>query len=412
MNSVATKRYGRTAPYPVSVPRIVGEAGIRVLVVYSVCYRYRMPIFRRLSNTSGLSVKFLVGTGHPGTKIVNASDMSGIDVSVLKTFGLPVKSTGRSVHLSFNPTLLWWLIKSRPQVLVLQGGELLNNAVILLYAKARGVPIVWWSLGEIRNRKFRGLSKVYRRLVQFIERQCDAFAAYSSVGVEYFLKVGVSRERIFNLLNVVDTDIIESSLVRARAGVEALRKQLDAEDKLVVLYVGALTRVKAVDRLIVAFSQISDTYPDVMLVIVGDGPEREAAECLSTKSSSGSRIRFVGDVYDGVSEYFLLSDLVVVPGAGGLVVSDAMAHGRPVIAAIGDGVECDLIDHEVNGYLLSTNTVEELVTVLADALSDPQLLRAQGENALSRIQTEANIGRYMNELLGSIVFAYESARDK
>ncbi len=407
---MATRRHGRTAPYPVNIPYDSDGNALRVVVVYSVCYRFRMPIFRRLSSTRGLSLKFLVGTGYPGTKLVNASDLTGIDVTVLKTCVMPVKSTGRSVLLSFNPMLLWWLVKTKPQVLVVQGGELLNNLVTLLYGKLGRVPIVWWSLGEVRNRQFKGLSRVYRKLVQFVEMQSDAFAAYSSVGVEYFLRVGIERQRIFNLINVVDTEIVEKSVAHAHSRVDALRHELDVQGRAVLLYVGAMTREKAVDRLVRSFARIAENNPNVVLVMVGDGPERAGAETLAKGSAASSRIRFVGDVYEGVSAYFLLSDLVVVPGTGGLVVSDAMAHGRPVVAAVGDGVECDLIDHEDNGYLLAANTVDELVLVLNKALADRHALKTMGEKAFQRIRSEANIGKYMNELLGAILFAARSKK--
>lgn len=408
---MTVRRHGRTAAYPVRIPYDGDSNALRVVVVYSVCYRFRMPIFRRLSSTSGLSVKFLVGTGYPGTKVVNASDLSGIDVEVLKTCAMPVMSTGRSVLLSFNPTLLWWLAKAKPQVLVVQGGEFLNNVVTLIYAKIRRVPIVWWSLGEVRNRQFKGLSRIYRRCVQFVERQSDAFAAYSSVGVDYFLRVGIDRKKIFNLVNVVDTDLVEKNVSHAQGRVDALRHELDVQGRTVVLYVGAMTREKAVDRLIRSFSSVAENNPNALLVMVGDGPERASAELLAKGSTARNRIRFVGDVYEGVSAYFLLSDLVVVPGTGGLVVSDAMAHGRPVIAAIGDGVECDLIDHEESGYLLSENTDDELVRVLAKALTDRRALRIMGERALRRIRSEASIGRYMNELLGAILFASRAKKE-
>ena len=405
MNGVSPVRHSRTAPYPVDVWQVLKEKSLRVVVVYSVCYRFRMPIFRRLADVDGLAVKYLVGTGYPGTKITNAKDLSGVNVDVMYTMSIPVKSSGRSVVMSFNPGLLRRLIASKPDVIVVQGGELLNNAVTLLYAKVRRVPIVWWSLGEVRGRQFRGVSRLYRKLVQFMERRCDVYAAYSSVGVEYFLRQGIERNRIFNLVNVVDTDAVMRNAAMAADRVEALRSHLGLQNSRVILYVGAMTPEKNIQRLILAFSLVATRYPDVFLLLVGDGPDRKRMENIADGSEFCRRIVFVGDVFDEVSQYFLLSDLVVVPGTGGLVVSDAMSHGRPVIAAIGDGVEGDLIDHGSSGYLLQTDTVEELEGRLLEALSDGDELKKQGNNARARITDYANIDRYMNELVGAIVFA-------
>lgn len=400
------RRYPRRAPLPVEIPEYFDQRPLRVAVVYSVCYRFRMPIFRRLSSQGGLVVRIFVGTGYPGTKLTNAKDMSGIDVRVLKTFSKRVKSSGRDVIFSFNPTLFWQLFRYRPDVIVVQGGELLNNLSTLIYARLFRKSIVWWSLGEVRGRRFSGLSKAYRNLAQRLERRSDAFAAYSSAGVDYFLRQGIDARKVFNLVNVVDTELVKRNIEKEKDNVSSLRLRLGLNGRLVILYVGAMTVGKGVDRLLQAFARIVPNYPDLRLVLVGEGPMRGEAQELADELNVASFVHFVGDVFEGVSAYFLLGDLVVAPGTGGLVVSDAMTHCRAVIAGIGDGVETDLIDHGSNGFLLTTDSIDELADTMEKAICDRDRIREMGWKARDRIDEFANIDAYMNELLGAIWFAY------
>lgn len=378
---------------------------VRLAIVYAVCYRFRVPIFRRLTGHPGLTVRIFVGEGIPGTKTQNAENRAGLDVRILRTFTRLVQSGERRVPLSFSPLLPFHLARYDPDVLLVQGGELLNNLLVLAYAKLFGKPVVWWSLGEIRGRTYTGLSAYYRRLVQSVERRCTAWLGYSSVAVDYFHRMGYPPERCFNLVNVVDTDLVEQSIGPARLAAGPLRKQWDLEGRLVLLYVGALTETKRIDRLIEAFARIARDREDVRLLVVGDGPMRAPAEALARERGVADRIVFTGAVYEGVAAYFQAADLLVVPGTGGLVVSEAMAHGLPVICSVGDGSEIDLIEPGRNGYLLPEAGVDVLAEAVLRCLADPDRLAAFGRHSRRIIEERHNISTYMREMLACIFFA-------
>ena len=80
------------------------------------------------------------------------------------------------------------------------------------------------------------------------------------------------------------------------------------------------------------------------------------------KKSDSKNIFFVGKIIDGISKYFLQSDVFVLPGLGGLAISDAMIHGLPVIAGKADGTEIDLVTNET-GFLHEELNVDILVEV-------------------------------------------------
>ena len=179
----AIPRHPRRGSYPHAQPKLPAGNALKLAIVDIVCYRFRMPILRRISASPSLNVRVLAGTGLPGTKLSNAPDLSGIDARILWTLKKQVIGTGRKVLLSFNPTLLYHLVRFRPDVLLIQGGLVPNNLVNLLYARVTGTPIVWWGLGRVYGRESRGLSRLYQRLNMWIERQATCYAAYSSASV-------------------------------------------------------------------------------------------------------------------------------------------------------------------------------------------------------------------------------------
>lgn len=401
----AVTRYPRRGAYPAKPVRRHDGAPLKVALVYIVCYRYRVPIFRRLTEHPDLNVKIFVGTGMPGTKTVNAENLDGLDVTIMPTLKKRMRSTDRDVGLLLNPTLPWNLWRFNPDVLFIQGGEPINNLLVLLYAKLFRKPIVWWSLGEIRGQKYSRLGRMYRAVVQFIERRATAYLGYSSVAVDYFLRMGYEARRCFNLVNVVDTNKVEAEIAATRDQVEPLREKLGLVGKRVVLYVGAIMKTKKLDRLIRAFAMLDDPHDELRLLVVGDGDFRPECERVAKEQGVADRVIFVGAVYDGVAKYFQLGELVVLPGMGGLVVSEGMTHGLPVISSVGDGSEVDLIVDGYNGYSISEEGDEELADALRRSLDSPEQAREMGRRGRRMIEEQFNIDRYFNEMLASIFFA-------
>ncbi|MBP2335408.1 glycosyltransferase involved in cell wall biosynthesis [Saccharothrix coeruleofusca] len=105
-----------------------------------------------------------------------------------------------------------------------------------------------------------------------------------------------------------------------------------------LLFVGLLVRRKGLSTLLRALAAPGTTPPDATLTVVGDGPQRAEAEAEALRS--GCRVEFLGfrgDVPDLVREH----DALVLPSTmeqQPLVVAEAMAAGKPVLATDTGGV--------------------------------------------------------------------------
>ena len=204
--------------------------------------------------------------------------------------------------------------------------------------------------------------------------------------------------------------MIEKQIDRYRDRVADLRRELSLDGKRVVLFVGSLTQTKGIHLLIQAYGKMPELHQSTSLLIVGDGPERAPAEQLAQDLDLGDGVKFASTVYEGVEAYFQLADLMVLPGTGGLAISESMTHGLPVICSAGDGVEVDLIDEGVNGFRVAPNNVEDLVEKMRIALQSPEKLKDMGAASRRIISERANIDRYMNEMLSAIFYAYHNRR--
>jgi len=388
---------------------------LRVALIQRVCAHYRVPIFARLSAHPEIELTVFHSRGIPGTKVINAERISGFTHRELWSLHGWIWAGGRTTPWVVCPTVWWALLQHDPDVIVTEGGSnILTNLFVYAYAVLFRKPIVWWTLGELPGRYFLGIRRLYRATVRAMERRATALLGYSSLAMEYFARMGYPREKCFRAVNCVDTDRVFAEIEQRHVEVPILRRRLGLEGRRVILFVGALTAEKQVDRLVRAFARIHAEFPDARLLVVGDGPERERLTRLAAQLGCGEATIFTGQIISGVSDYFELADVVVLPGLGGLVISEALAHGVPVICAQGDGCEIDLVREGKTGFRLGLlpdeQAIDGIVARLRELFNDPERLAQMRSAARTLIQQEFNVHTYVAAIVDAIRFAYRFAR--
>jgi len=145
-------------------------------------------------------------------------------------------------------------------------------------------------------------------------------------------------------------------------------------DRLHVLYVGRLEPRKGVEHLVDAIAIAGQEVRNLELVVVGDGPERDALEARAKAARIAAR--FVGRVGDDqLNAYYHAAEVVCSPATGGesfgIVLLEAMAAGCSVVATDIDGY-AELLGRAPNGARLAAAgdaraLARELTALLADA---------------------------------------------
>ena len=108
---------------------------------------------------------------------------------------------------------------------------------------------------------------------------------------------------------------------------------------------------------------------------------------------------------------FFSVHVFVLPGLGGLAISEAMAHGLPVVATEADGCEVDLVEEGANGYLLPVGDRDALEARLDEMLSDPQRLERMSAHSRQVIERRYNINTYMQNVVAAVKYAHTGRRE-
>ncbi|MFC7135305.1 MULTISPECIES: glycosyltransferase [Salinibaculum] len=214
-------------------------------------------------------------------------------------------------------------------------------------------------------------------------RASDVIVSNSEAGAEFAIDRGAPAERVTVIRN-------GRRLGKYRdATPVGLRDDIDVpENSPVVGSVGRFIERKGHQDLIAAWPQIRSANPDSHMVLVGDGPRRDAL-CRQARAlgCSGS-IHFTG-VRDDIPQLLALMDVFVFPsyfeGLPG-ALQEAMAAGLPIVATAVNGND-ELITNEETGLLIPAEAPNAIGDAVNKLLGDRTLADELGQSA-SREATE------------------------
>ncbi len=194
---------------------------------------------------------------------------------------------------------------------------------------------------------------------------------------------------------------------------EVKRRHGIAEGKFVVGWFGRMTAVKRTDDLLTMLAGVRERGIDALLLLVGDGDDRERLEQRAHDLGLARSCLFVGYQED-VAPWYAVCDTVVLTSASEgtpVTIIEALAAGRPVVATRVGGVP-DVVDEGETGFLVrpgDTHALAERIQILA---RDPERRAAMGaagrERTLSRYAVERLVDD-VDELYRELLLATTSA---
>ena len=164
---------------------------------------------------------------------------------------------------------------------------------------------------------------------------------------------------------------------------------MPAAPPLRVLAVANLVPTKGVNTVIGAVARARAAGVDVVLEIVGAGPEARDLANLANRLAVTDHVRFLGSLgRTEVAEAMARCHLFCLPStseAFGIVYLEALGRGRPVVACRGQGAE-QIVTHGEDGWLVGPHDVEAVTDILRSAARDPAGLGRRGEAAAARVR--------------------------
>jgi len=181
--------------------------------------------------------------------------------------------------------------------------------------------------------------------------------------------------------------IISSSIVVVHNGIKLMKISPILNYKN-LLYVGRLSKEKGASVLLEATKLIKVSVPDIIVDIVGDGPDRDMLISLSKHLGIEKNIRFVGNIpHDKIEDFYKKCTLLIVPSVCSdnfpTVCIEAMSVGRPTIGSNVGGIP-ELVDDGNTGFLVQPDNPRQIAAKTIHLLSDSNLIKVMSEKAVTK----------------------------
>lgn len=222
----------------------------------------------------------------------------------------------------------------------------------------------------------RFINRLFIQLSYFTVPRADAIRAVS----EAIKKKVVRRIGALRHIAVIPTPVVlERFKFRPDALIEKVRERY-AQNRI-ILFVGRLARVKNIPFLLEAFLKVKNSRPGTVLLIVGDGPERNPIELLRDALGLREGVFLVGRAeHDAVLNYYGAADIVVLPSfSEGLpkALVEAAAARKPLIGTNVGGIP-EIIEENGNGFLVPLGNASYFAEKMLTLLRDEPLRRRMG----------------------------------
>ena len=237
----------------------------------------------------------------------------------------------------------------------------------------------------------------YKWLDLYASTRVSGFIAVSSEVKQAMVQdIGSIGDKITVVPNGVD---VRRYLPDADKRKQRKKLGLDSEARIISV-VATFKEQKGHRYLIEAVPSLKNRFPDLLILLIGDGELKQELENLTNQSDLSDTIKFLGARGD-IPDLLSASDLFVLPSLWeGLPMAlvEAMASGLPIVATEVSGSKQAILPGKT-GLLVEPGNALELEKAIAQMLDEPELGRQMGAAARLRADEDFSAERQARDHL-------------
>jgi glycosyltransferase involved in cell wall biosynthesis len=233
-------------------------------------------------------------------------------------------------------------------------------------------------------------------LINWIERKTavfnDLFIVISNAVKEYMvIKEKYKPERITVIYNAVDLCLFDSQD----------QSPIPKNSDFLIASVGRLHPSKGYDTLLKSMPLVISEFPSAKLVIIGNGIQKEYLQRLCSDLGISEHVIFLGRKTPAeVIDFLRNIDLFVLSSKWegfGLVLIEAMALGKPVVATNVGGIS-EIVENGTTGFLVPPAQPKELSTKIIQLLRDRPIAKRMGVMGRKKVELKFSIKTMIDKL--------------
>lgn len=242
-----------------------------------------------------------------------------------------------------------------------------GHIIALVLSKVLGIKWIAWAHGWTNeNAKIR----LYNKVERFCLKRADAAVAVSPNLHAIVSNIRGKKRKTHMILNAVG----EGELSYGIGGKATRQKHGIKKGNTVIGCFGRLSPEKGQEILLEAAALILPEHPEIKIILVGEGQERNKLESLADRLNISNCVIFCG-YQQAMQDYYEAVDIVVLPShSEGLpnVALEGMMFKRAVVSTNVGGVG-EIICNGENGWIVPPGDCSAMADCLKRVISNPEL---------------------------------------
>ena len=336
------------------------EKQTKLLVIHTALTPYRVDIFNALSNICELKLVLLNE---------NNANQHFDQCELLARLNIKPDYISRNIRIINRdfPFGIRALIEGGKPDIVVTSEFSIATCIVALYKRLRQKEfchVIWTD----DNKELLKSDSIHRRVARrLFSPLVNGWIFISHETQEHYAKVFLVNKPSAIIPVIHEDEAFRSQLRESEQIFQKMVLDFDLSGKRILLFVGRLVELKGIDLLLRAYANILSRIDNSMLIIVGEGEERQNLELLTSSLGIDSYVKFVGR-YEGVEllAWYRVGQVFALAShfeAFGAVVNEALLAGLPVVVSKNAGAR-SLIDEGINGSIVSPEDTEQFTREL------------------------------------------------
>jgi glycosyltransferase involved in cell wall biosynthesis len=355
---------------------------IKIAFVHNNCKSFRYPVFKNLALNNDLEIDFFF-LEEPFSKIPRSIVLKSFRVPLMQDFVYPFNLYKELTSKNYD------------YVISTDLGYVITYVSFVASTKIKAKFLLW-------NEQWRTLKHPRRFLTSFFEKKIcgnsHKILSFGSKHIDFTVSMGAQREVNVLCPNAVPDDFLH---------IPPSKPKYFEQPSEYILCLARLISIKGQDTLISAFNSLLSQYPNIKLVIAGEGPEYKRYKKLIDSYGISDSVYMPNKKVDISEKKELIENAkcLVLPSknwraveAWGLVVNEAVMVKTPVVVSDHTGVADDFIKNNETGFVFKESDVESLRISLIKVFSDIPFVNKLTDAAYKNYKDFYNIDKLTDTL--------------
>lgn len=296
---------------------------IKIAIIVNILPSYREGFYDRLFSRKDLLVKVYCQDRIPGMNFKTIHNKYPNNIQLLKFFS----AKREKLSWQFIP---WKEILTGYDVVFIDGNPRnLSHALFSTYLRLKQKKVVLWAMAH----SFHSYA-LTEKIRLLWSRLFKNIFVYTDAEVDFLRSIGFKKNFILGMNNGLDQKAIDDAILKwTDARLQEWRRSNALENSVLLLSCARLDAKNKFEQVIRALPLMLDEVPNLIWCVIGNGDEKNNLETMVKTAGLEDHVRFVGAIYqeNELAPWFLLSEILIHPGAIGLTLLHSFGYGLPVV---------------------------------------------------------------------------------